>query len=112
MDLQWIPDAYEAANRGDWSEFAARVAPDYRHHIPSLDIEWVGADKAVEGLRERYASTGLSQSAVDATEHGPYVIVSVTGNSDLRAGTFSAVHVFRADGDRFVECWALHPPMG
>lgn len=111
MDLQWMPDVYEAANRGDWTEFVARAVPDYRHHVPSLDVEWVGLDKAVEGLRESYAAMEMTQSAVDVAQHGPYVTVSVTGSSNLRPEPFEAVHVFRVEEGRFVECWALYPPM-
>lgn len=110
MDLQWIPDAYEAANRGDWTEVASRMSPDYRHIVPSLGIEWIGREPALQGLREAYAATGLTQSAVDAVQHGPYVLVSVTGHRTLNSESFDAVHVFRIDGDQLAECWAHYPP--
>lgn len=111
MNIDWIPDAYEAGNAGDWGPFTSRLSDDYSHHVPSLGISWKGPSEAAAGLKDIYASTGLVQSAVDVCEHGPFVIVSVLAKSNLHPDGAHAVHVFRAEGDRLVELWGIYPPL-
>lgn len=112
MDSSWIPAAYEAANQGNFSDFAARLSPDgYVHHLPAIGVTWRGRDEALENLADLYQQFELTQHAREVINHGSYVVVLVTMRSARLGGReVPAVHVFRADGEKMVEFWALAPP--
>ena len=112
MDTAWLARAYEQANDGAWSEFAAHAADDYEHHIPALNVHWHGREEALAGLQQIYRQLDLSQTATGVSQHGPFVIATIAVTSNLRAGEQQAVHVYREADGKIVEGWVLTQPPG
>lgn len=110
MELEWLPTAYDAANEGNFQPLAARMAPDYRHRIPSLGIDWVGPQESLDGLAQTYEASNLNQRPLDVQRHGDFIIASIVGRSDLSSDPFEAVHIFRVDGEKLVEFWGHYRP--
>jgi hypothetical protein len=110
VDTDWMPQAYDAANEGDWTQFSEHIAPHYVHHIEGTGLQWTGREEAIAGLRALYAEIGLRQNVQSVSAHGDFVIANVAFTSDLHPESADAVHVFRVEDDRFVELTAAYPP--
>lgn len=110
MDTDWLPQAYEAANDGDWTQFSAHIAPHYVHRVPATGLHWTSREDAIAGLRERYVEMSMRQTVQSVSEHGDFVIANITFTSHLYPKPADAVHVFRVEDDKFVEFIGAYPP--
>lgn len=105
-----MPQAYEAANEGDWAQFSEHIAPHYVHRVPAVGLHWTNREDAIAGLRARYAEMSMRQKVRSVSEHGDFVIANVTVTSDMYPESAEAVHVFRVEDDKFVEFIGAYPP--
>jgi hypothetical protein len=111
VNTDWMPEAYEKANDGDWSQFTEHLDADhYTHQVPATGLHYTNRADAIDGLKQRYAETNMRQTVQSVAQHGDFVIANVQVTSNLYTQPTAVVHVFRVENDKFVELIASYPP--
>jgi hypothetical protein len=111
FDEQQHRAAYEAMAKGDLEPIGALMAPDYVHHMVSMDISVHGRDRTLDLVSRMLDRLQVSDYRVSQVEqHGEFVITCISGRSALRPDEFHGVDVVRVDPDGLaVEGWSHRP---
>jgi len=103
--------ALEAIGHQDYEPAMALVAPDYKHHVTSHGVEITGQQELRDILVPQLEEMGLVQHLEQIVESGDFVVATIRASSRLAEGEFTIVYVFRYDGDRIAEAWAISRPV-
>jgi hypothetical protein len=84
---------------------------DITMHVPTLGIQATGEAQIREQVIDFMEQVNLRVELSDLIADGLFVTCLIGLESDLRPEPTTGVEVFRFDGDRIAEIWALTPPL-
>lgn len=111
FDEQEYVRAYDQFFQGDLDPMRALTAEDYVLHVPALDVHFSDREQAFDWLRQFIQQLAIRQRVVSIARHGDFLVLPVSGSSDLR-GDYEGVDVARlGDDQRVVEAYLHRPPL-
>jgi len=111
MKSDSIKRLYELSNEGDFDGQRALLTENYRHHILGQGIDLDGADATIEAMRNMFAVMKMTWSSDRVEEHGPFAVSFSTGEIE-GLPPFTALNIYRFEGDLIAEGWVLSATPG
>jgi hypothetical protein len=101
----------ELADRGMGAMLDMPHTDDIKMHIPTLGIVAQGEVDIRDNVIAMLEQVEMRQELHDLIADGPFVVCTLRVESTLRPEPTTAVEIFRFEGDKVAEIWAISPPL-
>lgn len=110
-DEQRYRNAYDQFFQGNLEPMRELCSEDYEVHIPTFGMDLKGREQAFKSLRQLIEQANIRNRIDKIDSHGEFVVMHVSGSSDIR-GEYRGVDVVRVDDEgRAVEAYLLRNPL-